>query len=73
MYNFLAQAYITAVGHEFRFLDNFDYVYESESEPGTPGPFTRSFQALDISGLHGGEEGEEEEEGKEEEEGEREG
>lgn len=41
--------YITAdnVGEEFNFLDNLEYIY-SGSESETPGPFSRSYQALDT-------------------------
>lgn len=43
------QVYITAVGNEFDFLNEFEYKYEQSSSEGeTPGPFTRSFQALDA-------------------------
>lgn len=42
------QSYINAVGEQFNFLDNFEYMYEqSSSESETPGPFSRSFQVLD--------------------------
>ena len=39
---------ISAVGQEFNFLDNFEYMYDSSSESETPGPFTWSFQALNT-------------------------
>ena len=39
---YMLQVYITAVGDEFNFLD----FYDSSSESETPGPFSRSFQAL---------------------------
>ena len=45
--------YITAenVGEEFNFLNDFEYIYDhdhSGSESETPGPFSRSYQALDA-------------------------
>lgn len=42
------QVLISAVGQEFNFLDEFEYKYDSSSESETPGPFSRSFQALDA-------------------------
>lgn len=42
------QNYINAIGEQFNFLDNLDYMYkDSSSESETPGPFSRSFQVLD--------------------------
>ncbi len=36
------------INQQFNFLDNFEYMYEqSSSESEMPGPFSRSFQALD--------------------------
>ena len=45
--------YITAenVGEEFNFLNDLEYMYDhdqSGSESETPGPFSRSYQALDT-------------------------
>ena len=41
--------YIAAVGDEFNFLNNLEYIYDhSGSESETPGPFSRSYQALDA-------------------------
>ena len=41
--------YISAVGDEFNFLNNLEYIYDhSGSESETPGPFSRSYQALDA-------------------------
>lgn len=40
---------ISAVGDEFNFLNNLEYIYDhSGSESETPGPFSRSYQALDA-------------------------
>ena len=45
----LFQVYISAVGDEFNFLNNLEYIYDhSGSESETPGPFSRSYQALDA-------------------------
>ena len=63
---------ISAVGQEFNFLDNFEYMYDSSSESETPGPFTMSFQALNIEYQEDEKEEEKEEEREEEGEEERE-
>ena len=44
------QVFISAVGDEFNFLNNLEYIYSdhSGSESETPGPFSRSYQALDA-------------------------
>lgn len=43
----IIQELISAVGDEFNFLKEYEFVYDSSSESEQPGPFSRSFQALD--------------------------
>ena len=43
----IIQELISAVGDEFNFLKEYEYVYDSSGESEQPGPFSRSIPALD--------------------------